>query len=131
MPDFSTVPTASDFGKTLWLAIPTTIFAFSHTAAISSFSVAQKRHYGAQASTKVDYILKHTSMMLITFVLLFVFSCVLSLSPAQLAEAKVQNISILSYLANEMNSSVIESLGTFYCVYCHHLLFFWSLSRWS
>ena len=51
--------------------------------------------------------------MLITFVLLFVFSCVLSLSPAQLAEAKVQNISILSYLANEMNSSVIESLGPF------------------
>lgn len=113
MPDFATVPTASDFGKTLWLAIPTTIFAFSHTAAISSFAVAQKRHYGDQANTKVDYILKHTSMMLITFVLLFVFSCVLSLSPAQLAEAKVQNISILSYLANEMNSSVIESLGPF------------------
>ncbi len=113
MPDFSQVPDAKEFTRTLWLAIPTTIFAFSHTAAISSFSVAQKRHYGKQTDKRVDFILKHTSMMLITFVLFFVFSCALSLSPEQLADAKAQNISILSYLANVTGSGLIASFGPF------------------
>ncbi len=113
MPNFADVPDAKAFTQTLWLAIPTTIFAFSHTAAISSFSVAQKRHYGEHASKRVDFILKHTSMMLITFVLFFVFSCALSLTPAQLAEAKAQNISILSYLANVTGSGLIASFGPF------------------
>ncbi|STQ09577.1 serine transporter [Enterobacter cloacae] len=36
-----------------------------------------------------------------------VFSCVLSLSPADLAAAKEQNISILSYLANHFNAPII------------------------
>ena len=40
-------------------------------------------------------------------VLFFVFSSVLSLSPQQLAEAKAQNLSILSYLANHFQSTVI------------------------
>ncbi len=113
MPNFADVPDAKAFTQTLWLAIPTTIFAFSHTAAISSFSVAQKRHYGEHAGKRVDFILKHTSMMLITFVLFFVFSCALSLTPAQLAEAKAQNISILSYLANVTGSGLIASFGPF------------------
>jgi Amino acid permeases len=40
-------------------------------------------------------------------VLFFVFSCVLTLSPSQLAEAKAQNISILSYLANHFSNPTI------------------------
>ncbi len=49
--------------------------------------------------------------MLVGFVLFFVFSCVLSLSPAQLAEAKAQNVSVLSYLANITDNPVIVTLG--------------------
>ncbi|GAL03765.1 serine transporter [Photobacterium aphoticum] len=37
----------------------------------------------------------------------FVFSCVLSLSPANLAEAKAQNVSILTYLSNHFNTPMI------------------------
>ena len=44
---------------------------------------------------------------------MFVFSCVMSLTPAQLIEAKQQNISILSYLANQSNNPVIAYLGPF------------------
>ena len=51
--------------------------------------------------------------MLLGFVMLFVFSCVLSLSPEQLAEAKAQNISILSYLANVHDSVLIQYFGPF------------------
>ncbi|VCW17468.1 Serine transporter [Klebsiella pneumoniae] len=39
----------------------------------------------------------------------FVLSCVLSLSPQQLAEAKAQNLSILSYLANQYDTPIIAS----------------------
>jgi serine transporter len=45
--------------------------------------------------------------MMVLTVMFFVFSCVLSLSPENLAEAKAQNISILSYLANHFNAPVI------------------------
>lgn len=45
--------------------------------------------------------------MMVVSVLFFVFSCALSLSPADLAAAKTENISILSYLANHFNVSVI------------------------
>ena len=41
----------------------------------------------------------------------FVFSCVLSLSPAQLMEAKAQNIPVLSYLANQFDNPVISWFG--------------------
>jgi serine transporter len=45
------------------------------------------------------------------FVMFFVFSVVLSLSPEQLLLAKEQNISILSYLANEHESPMISLMG--------------------
>ena len=46
-------------------------------------------------------------IMMVLTVMFFVFSCVLSLSPADLAAAKEQNISILSYLANHFNAPLI------------------------
>lgn len=41
----------------------------------------------------------------------FVFSCVLTLTPEELAQAKVQNISILSYLANKFDNPIISYFG--------------------
>ena len=41
----------------------------------------------------------------------FVFSCAFSLSPQDLMQAKQQNISILSYLANHLNTPVIAYLA--------------------
>ncbi|EKP0309096.1 HAAAP family serine/threonine permease [Aeromonas veronii] len=99
------------FLNTVWLALPVTVFAFSHAAAISGFANVQRREYGEQAEAKSGLILRNTTVMLVGFVLFFVFSCVLSLSPAQLAEAKAQNISVLSYLANITDNPVIVTLG--------------------
>ena len=50
-------------------------------------------------------------MMLMGFVMFFVFSVVLSLSPEQLADAQSQNISVLSYLANIHESPMISLMG--------------------
>ncbi|WP_299906254.1 aromatic amino acid transport family protein [uncultured Paracoccus sp.] len=97
--------------KTIWLTMPVLVFAFNHSPAISQFACAMKRDYGRDASEKSDQILRRTSMMLVGFVMLFVFSCVLALSPAQLVEAKAQNLPILSYLANVMESPFISYFG--------------------
>ncbi|MBE7214750.1 serine/threonine transporter [Shewanella benthica] len=105
------VPSAGDFLGTVWLTIPVLVFAFNHSPAISQFSVALKREHGKDASKKADVILRNTSMMLVGFVMLFVFSCVLSLSPEQLAESKAQNLPILSYLANIHSSGFVSYFG--------------------
>ncbi|MEE3876869.1 aromatic amino acid transport family protein [Vibrio sp. YYF0003] len=110
MPELN-APEMGSFANTMWLAVPVVIFSFSHAAAISSFANVQRRHYGKDADFKSELILRRTSVMLIAFVLLFVFSCVLSLSPQQLTEAKAQNVSVLSYLANATDNPFIATLG--------------------
>lgn len=98
--------TAGNFTKTLWLAIPVMVFSFNHSPIISSFAVAQKTSYGEDAEKKSARILILSHLMMVLTVMFFVFSCVLSLSPADLMEAKEQNISILSYLANHLNNPI-------------------------
>ncbi|AKA26560.1 HAAAP family serine/threonine permease [Pseudomonas chlororaphis] len=95
------------FLKTLWLAIPVMVFSFNHSPIISAFAVDQKRQYGAQAERKSSGILAVAHSMMVLTVMFFCFSCVLALSPADLAAAKAQNISILSYLANHFQTPVI------------------------
>lgn len=92
---------------TLWLAIPVMVFSFNHSPIISSFALAKREEYGAGAEKKTSRILAYAHIMMVLTVMFFVFSCVLSLSPADLAAAKEQNISILSYLANHFNAPVI------------------------
>ncbi|WP_336756771.1 HAAAP family serine/threonine permease [Pantoea sp. USHLN298] len=92
---------------TLWLAIPVMVFSFNHSPIISSFAVAKRQEYGDQAASKCSRILACAHIMMVLTVMFFVFSCVLSLLPENLAEAKAQNISILSYLANHFNSPLI------------------------
>ncbi|MFW2570266.1 serine/threonine transporter [Legionella sp. 29fVS95] len=96
---------------TLWLIIPVMVFSFNHSPIISSFAVAQKQQYGEQADEKSSWILKYSHIMMVTTVMFFVFSCVFSLSPQDLALAKQQNISILSYLANHFHTPVIAYIA--------------------
>lgn len=99
--DMSSTASATGNGlvMTLWLAIPVMVFSFNHSPIISAFAVAKREEYGDQfAEKKCSQILARSHVMMVLTVMFFVFSCVLSLSPADLAEAKAQNISILSYL---------------------------------
>jgi serine transporter len=106
-------PDIGELSSTLWLSVPVIVFSFSHAAAISSFANIQRRHYRAEAVSKSERILKYTSLMLILFVLLFVFSCIFSLTPEQMAQAKQQNVSVLSFLANVYDNPYIALLGPF------------------
>ena len=103
----SSATTGSGLWMTLWLAIPVMVFSFNHSPIISSFAVAKREEYGQGAEKKCSSILARAHIMMVITVMFFVFSCVLSLSPENLAEAKAQNISILSYLANHFNAPVI------------------------
>ncbi|MCW8327307.1 septum formation protein [Photobacterium sp. SDRW27] len=104
-PDWGSMPSV------IWLAIPIIVFSFNHSPIISQFSKEQRRIYGDNAVQKTDMITGGAAMMLMGFVMFFVFSVVLSLSPEQLAMAQEQNISVLSYLANEHDSVLISLMG--------------------
>ncbi|HBI22614.1 MAG TPA: HAAAP family serine/threonine permease [Legionella sp.] len=97
----------------LWLLIPVMVFSFSHTPIISSFAANQKKRFGESADKKSSWILRNSHLMMVGTVMFFVFSCVFSLSPDDLALAKQQNISILSYLANHFDTPLIRYVTPF------------------
>lgn len=109
----TTIPSAGAFLSTLWITIPVLVFSFNHSPAISSFVLSQQREYqdGELTDQHASKTLRSTSVALLVFVMMFVFSCVLTLTPSELALAKEQNISILSFLANKFDNPYISYLG--------------------
>ncbi|MBA1289592.1 HAAAP family serine/threonine permease [Pseudomonas japonica] len=101
------VPPAASLVHTLWLAIPVMVFSFNHSPIISAFAVDRKRAWGDAAEPRCSRVLARAHGLMVVTVMFFVFSCVLVLSPEQLAEAKAQNLSILSYLANHFSNPTI------------------------
>nr|WP_314264640.1 HAAAP family serine/threonine permease [uncultured Moellerella sp.] len=93
---------------TIWLTIPVMVFAFNHSPIISAFSVAKHEEYGDEAEQKCSRILASAHILMVFTVMFFVFSCVFTLSPADLAMAKSQNISILDYLSGYFDKPFIK-----------------------
>lgn len=108
---FKYAPDAGGLLATLWAALPVLVFAFNHSPAISTFAVNQRKEYGDAAEARASRTLRATAGILVAFVMFFVFSCVLSLTPEDLAQAEAQNISILSYLANHFDNPFIAYFG--------------------
>lgn len=108
---FFTTPTPGSGPRheltSLWLALPVLVFAFNHSPIISAFAIEQRQRYGDAADRKSTRILLCAHLLMVATVLLFVFSCVLSLTPDNLAEAKADNITILSYLARHFHTPAI------------------------
>lgn len=96
---------------TFWLVIPVMVFSFNHSPIISAFAMAKRKEYGPDAEAKCARILACSHIMMVVTVMMFVFSCVLCLSPENLREAKLQNISILSYLANHFHTPLMAYLA--------------------
>ena len=108
-------PSVGTLVTTLWLTIPVLVFSFNHSPAISSCAVSHAHQFpdAETADREISKTLRQTAVMLVGFVMLFVFSCVLSLTPQDLAQAKAENIPILSYLANHFDNPVISYFGPF------------------
>src|SRR5699024_440347 len=107
------MPSGEQFLLTLWITIPVLVFSFNHSPAISSFVLSQQRQYKSFTATEqhASKTLKGTATILLVFVMFFVFSCVLTLTPEDLLLAKEQNIAILSFLANKFDNPYISYLG--------------------
>lgn len=99
------------FWKSLWLIVPVMVFSFSHAPIISSFSAAQKKRCQESADLRAKRIIKYSSMLICGSVLFFVVSCVMSLSQAEMALARTDNISVLSALANKFSNPMIAYVG--------------------
>ncbi len=106
--DVSTASTGTGYLGTIWMILPIIVFSFNHSPMISSFVIKQRSTYGIEATdAKCAQIQKVCYIMTFVVVMFFVWSSALSLTPDDLKVAKEQNLSILSYLANELNSPVI------------------------
>ena len=95
-------------GVTLMLLVPVMVFSFNHSPMIPSFAVDRRQTYGRFAEAKSRKTLLRAEILMVVVVMFFVFSCALSLSPADMADAKAQNITILSYLANHFDNPLIQ-----------------------
>jgi serine transporter len=104
-------PDKSTLLSSMWLSIPVLIFSFNYSSAVSSFSHMIHQAHGHHAPAKARQILQKTSILLIGLVLLFTLSCILTLSPEQLSDAKTQNLSVLSYIANTGDLPLLAFLG--------------------
>lgn len=100
-----------DLWHSLWLAVPVMVFSFSHAPIISSFASTQKGLYGDQAERRCARIMRYSYLLICVTVLFFVFSCVLSLSHQEMEQAKAQNITVLTTLANKFSNPLIAYLG--------------------
>ncbi|AMO57502.1 amino acid permease [Endozoicomonas montiporae] len=87
---------------TLFLTTPLLIFSFNHSPACSAFAQAYRVQIKDEeaCARKTAQILKRNTQLLLVVILLFVFSSVLSLSAEDMAQAKTENLPILSILAN-------------------------------
>jgi len=99
------------FWKSLWLIVPVMVFSFSHAPIISSFTAAQKKRGQDDAARRSQRIIKCSSLLICGSVLFFVVSCVMSLTQAEMAQARIDNISVLSALANKFSNPMIAYVG--------------------
>ena len=93
---------------TLFITTPLLIFSFNHSPACSAFAQAYRKRYGnGQACIqKTSQILGRNTLLLLVVILFFVFSCVLTLTPEDLGQAKALNVPVLSVLASSADNPV-------------------------
>lgn len=91
----------SNFWLTLWLVFPILVFSFNHSPIISSLACHCKEKYPDCAEKKSSQIISYAVIMMVVVVMFFVFSCALCLSPQDFANAKAENVNILTYIANK------------------------------
>jgi len=81
------------------MIIPVMVFAFNHSPAISAFATSYKSSDKQAELAGTARALKLGHFLMLSVVLLFVLSCVFTLSPQDMRHAQAANISVLDYLA--------------------------------
>jgi serine transporter len=97
---------------TLWMTFPVLVMSFNHYPIISPMVVRQKQRYGlalGRAKMRTDPALRYCADDSCGAV--FVLSCVLSLSPQQLAKPKRRIFPFFRILANQFDTPIIAWLS--------------------
>lgn len=95
----------------VWTSLPMVIYAFSFTSVVSSFVVAQRQKYQGNAPSKVRQVMFVAVALIILTVCFFSWSCIIALSPADIREAKIHNLTALSYLARKFDNPWLASVS--------------------
>lgn len=127
---------------TVWLGMSIMVFSFNFSPIVSSFVVSKREEYEPEmgrtyTENKCSQIISRASILMVAVVMFFAFSCLFTLSPQDMADAKAQNIPVLSYLANhfsalsgeksifstvlEYSASVIALVAIFKSFFGHYL----------
>ena len=98
--------------ETFLLALPVLVFSFYHAPVCSAFarSYRQENPDLHACIRKTDSIHMRSALILLTITLFFVFSCVMALTPEQLAQAKAENLPTLSVLANQPGNRFFSTI---------------------
>ena len=104
-------PDFSHFAISMLYIIPVMVFSFNHSPIISSMVLAQKRTYKDDAEPHINKILLCAHLLIVSVVVFFVFSCAMTFSGAQLEEAKVSNVTILTYMATVFQNPVLHNVA--------------------
>lgn len=119
--NLSNLPIMGDNGLlvTVWFGIAIMVFSFNFSPIVSCFVISQREEYekigGKElVESKCAKIISYASILMVFVVMFFAFSCLFTLSPEEMVEAKAANIPILSYLAKYVSiAGGSESLAVF------------------
>ena len=112
--DFSSFYETEGTTSGIWavvMILPVLVFSFNHSPAISQFTLAMQRTWGKGAEKNASKGLGITASLLTIFTMFFVWSCALAVGGDGLAQAREQNIPVMSYIANTTGVPVIALLS--------------------
>lgn len=112
--DFSSFYHAEGNTAGIWavvMILPVLVFSFNHSPAISQFSLAMQRTWGRDAEKNASKVLGITALLLTIFTMFFVWSCALAVGGDGLAQAREENIPVMSYIANTTGVPVMALLS--------------------
>lgn len=97
----------------LFLALPVMVFSFYHAPVCSSFARSYQQEISDLETCirKTDKIHFRSCSILLSITFFFVFSCIMAMTPEQLLQAKIDNLPILSVLANRPGNLFFSTLA--------------------
>lgn len=115
------LPGLAEMIKSVFIVVPLLVFSFNHSPACSAFAQAYRmaHHDKLFCVRKTDRILAVNTVLLMVVVMLFVFSCMLALTPAEIQAALKDNVPVLTVFANRGGASffaVIASIIAFLAI---------------
>jgi len=101
MSAFDTPVVAGDLVKNLLLTLPILVFSMNFSPICSALGMSYRERHpkGDEARQRTDKIVFWNAVILLVFVMFFVFSSVLATSPADLANAKANNVDVLTMIS--------------------------------